>query len=285
MVPYHRYVRYLKWLTLALFAYVGVVFTVQIDWSEVAVRTVMPQLALTGATATMVVAVFGTTISPYLFFWQASEEVEDDEADPTTEPLLENPEQAPAQLSRIRWDTYFGMAFVQSDRLLHHPDDGRHPARRRQDRHSDLGATPPRRCGRSPATSPSCCSAWASSAPACSPCRSWPARRPMRSASRAAGRSGSSTSRGEAVGFYSVIGLATLLGVVVDYSPLDPIKALFWSAVLNGVISVPIMAAMMVVVSRRHEMGPFVATLGQRVFGWVATALMAATVVAMFILS
>ena len=66
----------------------------------------------------------------------------------------------------------------------------------------------------------------------------------------------------EAVGFYSVIGLATLLGLAVDYSPIDPIKALFWTAVLNGVISVPIMAAMMIVVSRRHEMGPFIATLG-----------------------
>src|SRR4029450_2235295 len=112
LVPYHRYVRYLKWLTLALFAYVGVVFTVHIDWSQVALRTVDPQLALTGATATMVVAIFGTTISPYLFFWQASEEVEDEEADPTTGPLLAHPEQAPAQLSRIRWDTYVGLGFA-----------------------------------------------------------------------------------------------------------------------------------------------------------------------------
>ena len=82
LIPYHHYVHYLKWLTLVLFAYVGVVLTVEIDWSEVALRTVTPQLAFTGATATMIVAVFGTTISPYLLFWQASEEVEDDEADP-----------------------------------------------------------------------------------------------------------------------------------------------------------------------------------------------------------
>jgi len=88
----------------------------------------------------------------------------------------------------------------------------------------------------------------------------------------------------EAVGFYTVIGLATLVGVAVDYSPLDPIRALFWSAVLNGVISVPLMAAMMIVVSRKDEMGQFVAPLLQRVLGWFATACMAAAAVAMFIL-
>jgi NRAMP (natural resistance-associated macrophage protein)-like metal ion transporter len=112
LVPYHRYVRYLKWLTLVLFTYVGVVLTVEINWREVALQTVTPQLDLTGETVTMVVAVFGTTISPYLLFWQASEEVEDDETDPTTDPLIDHPEQALVQLSRIRWDTYIGMAFA-----------------------------------------------------------------------------------------------------------------------------------------------------------------------------
>ena len=89
----------------------------------------------------------------------------------------------------------------------------------------------------------------------------------------------------EAVGFYTVIGLATLLGVAVDYSPLDPIWALFWSAVLNGVISVPLMAAMMIVVSRKDEMGQFVASLPQRVMGWFATACMAVAAIMMFALS
>ena len=110
-VPYHRYVRYLKWLTLALFAYVGVLFTVKIDWAETLARTFFPHLAITGALVTMIVAVFGTTISPYLMFWQASEEVEDEEADPKAGPLSEHPEQADEQLSRIRWDTYLGMGF------------------------------------------------------------------------------------------------------------------------------------------------------------------------------
>ena len=85
------------------------------------------------------------------------------------------------------------------------------------------------------------------------------------------------------VWFYAVIGVAILLGVAVDLSPLDPMKALFWSAVVNGVITVPIMAALMIVASRKQQMGLFVATLGQRILGWTTTAVMAVAAVAMFL--
>ena len=88
----------------------------------------------------------------------------------------------------------------------------------------------------------------------------------------------------EAKGFYTVIALAVVLGVAVDFSPLDPIKALFWSAVVNGVITVPILVAMMIVGSRRRQMGDFTATVGQRLFGWITTAMMAAAAAAMFVL-
>ena len=284
LVPYHRYVRYLKWLTLVLFAYVGVVFTVQIDWGEVALRTVTPQLALTGATATMVVAVFGTTISPYLLFWQASEEVEDDEADPMTDPLIDHPEQAPVQLSRIRWDTYVGMAFANlvaffiiltTAVTLH--------AAGMTDIQTSADAAEALRpiagdlafalfslgiIGTGLLAVPVLAG---SAAYAVCESRGWTI--------------GLEHKPREAVGFYTVIGLATLIGVAVDYSPLDPIRALFWSAVLNGVISVPLMGAMMIVVSRREEMGQFVAPLRQRVLGWFATGCMAAAAITMFILS
>jgi Mn2+/Fe2+ NRAMP family transporter len=88
----------------------------------------------------------------------------------------------------------------------------------------------------------------------------------------------------DAMPFYAVLGVAILLGVGIDFTPLDPIKALFWSAVLNGIITVPVMAAMLVVASRPARMGAFVATLGQRVLGWTATAVMAAAAVAMFVM-
>lgn len=283
LVPYHRYVRYLKWLTLALFAYVGVIFTVRIDWGQVALHTLMPQVAFTGATVTLVVAIFGTTISPYLFFWQASEEVEDEEADPAAGPLLERPEQAPAQLSRIRWDTYVGMGFsnliaffiiLTTAVTLH--------AAGKTDIQTSAEAAQALRplagdfafvlfslgiIGTGLLAVPVLAG---SAAYAISESRGW--------------KIGLEHPAREAVGFYSVIAVATVLGIVVDYSPLDPIKALFWSAVLNGVISVPIMAAMMVVASRRHEMGSFIAPLGQRAVGWLATAIMAAATVAMFAL-
>ena len=109
-VPYHRYVGLLKWFTFSLLAYVGVVFTVKIDWAAVATGAFVPKVELSGDALTLVVAVFGTTISPYLFFWQSSQEVEDEEADPDAGPLTEHPEQANRELNRIGWETWIGMA-------------------------------------------------------------------------------------------------------------------------------------------------------------------------------
>jgi len=88
----------------------------------------------------------------------------------------------------------------------------------------------------------------------------------------------------EATGFYSIIGLATLIGVAIDWSPLDPIKALFWSAVINGVVAVPIIAAMMVVIFKHSAMGKFTASARLQFFGWAATAVMATAAVKMFAL-
>lgn len=281
-VPYHRYVRYLKWLTLVLFAYVAVVFSVHIDWATVALGTALPHLAFTGAAVTLIVAIFGTTISPYMFFWQASEEVEDEEADHAG-PLLEHPTDAPSELSRIRWDTYVGMGLsnlvaffimLTTAVTLH--------AAGKTDIQTSAEAAEALRpiagdfafllfslgiIGTGLLAVPVLAG---SSAYAIAESRGWPA--------------GLERKPAEAIGFYAVIGLGTLLGVVVDYSGLDPIKALFWTAVINGVISVPIMAAMMIVVSCRHEMGAFIGTLGQRILGWAVTAIMAIATVGMFVL-
>jgi NRAMP (natural resistance-associated macrophage protein)-like metal ion transporter len=284
LIPYHHYVHYLKWLTLVLFAYVGVVLTVEIDWSEVVLRTVTPQLAFTGATATMIVAVFGTTISPYLLFWQASEEVEDDEADPSTDPLIDHPDQAPVQLSRIRWDTYIGMAFanlvaffiILTTAVTLHASGM-----------TDIQTSADAAAALRPIAGHLAFALFSlgiigtgllavpvlagSAAYAVCESRGW--------------KIGLEHKPREAVAFYTVIGLATLVGVAVDYSPLDPMRALFWSAVVNGVISVPLMAAMMIVVSRKGEMGQFVAPFPLRILGWFATACMAAAAIAMFMLS
>ena len=279
-VPYHRYVRVLKWLTLALFAYVGVVFTVHIDWLQVLVRTAVPHIQFSGELVTLVVAVFGTTISPYLFFWQSSEEVEDMAAGHEPDLRHEPAKTARAELARMRWDTFVGMAvsnliafFIMLTTAV-----TLHAAGATGIQTSAQAAEALR-----PIAGPLAFVLFSlgivgtgllavpvlagSAAYAVAETRGW--------------TSGLEYKPGEARGFYGVIVAGVVLGLGVIFSPLDPIKMLFWSAVINGVISAPVMAAMMVVATRRHEMGVFVATLGQRVFGWAATAVMAIVVVAM----
>ncbi|TAJ42685.1 MAG: divalent metal cation transporter [Reyranella sp.] len=282
-VPYHRYVGYLKWLTFSLFAYVGVVFTVQIDWLAVLQGVVLPRFAITAESLTLVVAVFGTTISPYLFFWQSSEEVEEEEADPEAGPLVDHPEQADRELTRIGWETWLGMGFsnlvaffiILTTAVTLNAS----------------GQTDIQTSEQAAAALKPIAGEWSfmlfslgiigtgllaipvlagSAAYAVAEVRGW--------------RTGLERKPSEAGPFYAVLGGAILLGVGIDFMPLDPIKALFWSAVLNGIITVPVMAAMLVVASRPKQMGAFVATLGQRVLGWTATAVMAAAAVAMFVL-
>jgi Mn2+/Fe2+ NRAMP family transporter len=106
-----RYVNYLKWLSLSLLAYVITVFIVHVPWLTVLQRSFVPPFgSFHGSYITMIVAVLGTTISPYLFFWQASQKAEEVKDRKEEKPLLCAPEQAPEQFSRIKLDTYLGMA-------------------------------------------------------------------------------------------------------------------------------------------------------------------------------
>jgi Mn2+/Fe2+ NRAMP family transporter len=283
LVPYHRYVGMLKWLTMALFAYVAVAFAVKVDWGQVALHTLIPRFSPTPEALMLVVAVFGTTISPYLFFWQSSEEVEDEEAS-ASGTLLDHPDQAPAELGRIGWDTLVGMgvsnliAFfiiltTASTLNAHGITSIQTSAQAAEALRPVAGEfafflfalgiigtgllAVPVLAG--------------SAGYAIAETRGW--------------KCGLEHKPQEAIGFYSVIAAAVVLGLVVDYAGLDPIKALFWSAVVNGVISVPIMAAMMVVASRPAVMGRFVASPTQKLFGWLATAVMTAAVAGMIVLS
>jgi len=110
-VPYHRYVNFLKWLTISLLAYAAVLFTVHVPWGEVMQRTVWPTFTVNADAGAVVVGIFGTTISPYLFFWQASEEVEDMRSKPSAVSLVSNASLAGKELRRIRWDTWSGMLY------------------------------------------------------------------------------------------------------------------------------------------------------------------------------
>lgn len=281
-VPYHRYVNMLKWLTLALFAYVGVLFAVQIDWRAVALGTVWPQIVWTQEAFTIVVAVFGTTISPYLFFWQSAEEVED-ETLAGSGSLLDHPADAPAELSRIGFDTYVGMAFsnliaffvILTTAVTLNKAGITDIATSAQAAEAlrpiagefafllfSLGII-----GTGLLALPVLAG---SAAYAIGELRGW--------------RIGLEQKPENAKAFYCVIALAFGLGLLMLFLPIDPIKALFWSAVLNGVIAVPLMVATMIVVSNRKQLGPFVAPLRLKIMGWLATAVMAAAAVAMFVL-
>ena len=281
MVPYRRYAKILKWLTLVLLAYVAVLFLVRLDWLAVLHGLVVPRIE--GAAAvTTIVAVFGTTISPYLFFWQSAQEVEDVAGDPHARPLIKAPWQARREFARMRLDTWFGMAvsnvvalaiMIGTAATLH-----AHGVTQIDTAAQAAQALEPV-AGRFAfllfslgiiGTGLLAVPVLAGSAAfAIGESRGWPC--------------GLEHKPWEARGFYAIIGLATLLGIGIDWSPFDPIKALFWSAVVNGVIAVPIMAAMMLVVARHENMGRFTASQPLSFLGWAATAVMAAAVVAMVV--
>jgi len=282
-LPYERYVRWLKWLTLALLAYVAVVFTLHVDWWQVAAAVVRPQFPANAdgrSVLLLIVAVFGTTISPYLFFWQAAQEMEDAH--------LVAPH-APAQvryhLRRIKLDTIAGMTFSNliAFFIILSTAATLHAAGVTQIETSAQAAEALRPIAGEftvllfsvgiigtgllavPVLAGSAAYAVAEAA-------GWPGSLNL------VLRMNSEEGRG----FYGVIAAATVGGVVLCFTPTDPVKELFWAAVLNGIIAVPIMAVMMLLASSRRMMGENVIGPRLRFLGWAATAAMAATVLAMF---
>jgi Mn2+/Fe2+ NRAMP family transporter len=277
---YQRYVKVLKWLTLALFAYFGTAMVVKVPWGEVALGLFVPRLSSDGAFWTTVVAILGTTISPYLFFWQASQEVEDISAVPEREPLVKRPRQGPSAFERIRLDTYVGMAFsnlvalaimVTTAATLHAAGV------------TDITTSSEAASALRPVAGPFAFTVFTlgivgtgllavpvlagSAAYAVGEACRWPVgldRRPL-----------------AAKAFYGTIALATLVGAALNFSPINPIKALFWSAVINGVVAVPVMATMMLISTNAKIMGKFILTGPLRLMGWLATATMAAAAVGM----
>ncbi len=281
-IPYRRYVRILKWLTLALLAYVATAFAVHTPWLQVFAKAVFPQMSWKPEYVTTVVAVFGTTISPYLFFWQASQEVEEQLADPEARPLISAPEQAAANLRRIKIDTYMGMGFSNLVAFfiilttavtlnLHGITDIQTSAQAATALRPIAGdfaflLFSAGIIGTGLLAIPVLAG---SSAYAMAGAFQWKnslERAPM-----------------EAQRFYAIIAVSTVIGIALGFTPMDPIKALYWSAVINGVISVPIMFVMMLMAVRPEIMGKFVISTPLKLLGWLATLMMALAVLAMFL--
>jgi Mn2+/Fe2+ NRAMP family transporter len=282
LVPYHRYVSILKWLTLSLLSYAAVLFTVHVPWGQVALRTFVPHFKPDATAAAMIVGIFGTTISPYLFFWQASEEVEDMQAAPVSAPLVEDAPAAHDELRRIKWDTWSGMLYSDATAffIILATAVTLHVA----------GVTSIDTAAQAASALKPIAGNFAfllfalgiigvgligvpvlagSAAYAMAEAMSW--------------REGLENRVEDARGFYAVIAVSVLAGLLIQYSPISPMKALFWSAVINGVVAVPLMVVIILLSSRKSVMGEYTASRVLVVLGWIATALMGAAAVRMVI--
>jgi NRAMP (natural resistance-associated macrophage protein)-like metal ion transporter len=281
---YKRYVRLLKWLTLALFAYVATLFMVRVPWGEALQAMIVPPISLTPEYVTMIVAVLGTTISPYLFFWQASEEAEEVTEDPDHKPLKYEPDDGPPQLERIELDTLIGMAFsnLVALAIMLTAAATLHAANITDIETSAQAAEALRPIAGEYATiifGLGIIGTGLLAVPVLAGSAAY-------ALGEAVGRPvGLSRKPRRAKTFYATIVAATLLGAFMNLTPIDPIEALYWAAVVNGVVSVPVMVMMMVMAARPKVMGDFTISGPLKWLGWLATLLMSAAVAAMAFLS
>jgi Mn2+/Fe2+ NRAMP family transporter len=282
-VPYSRYVQMLKWLSMALFAYVAAAFSLTIPWRDVAIRTVLPDISFKSEYITAVVAIFGTTISPYLFFWQASQEVEDQEAEPTEQPLISAPMQARAEFSRISTDTYIGMGIsnlvaffiILTTAITLHA----HGITNIDTAAQAATALRPI-AGRFAFTvfSLGIIGTGLLAVPVLAGSAAYGVAEAMR------WKFGMERKLGQATQFYGVIAAAMLIGLTMNFIGIDPIRALFWTAVINGIVAVPLIVVIMLMASRRRVMRQFVVSGYLQWVGWMTAGLMTASVITMFVL-
>lgn len=279
-VSYDRYARVLKWATLSLFAYVGVLMVSHVDWSAALRGVFIPSFTFDSAHAMALVAVFGTTISPYLFFWQAGQEVEEQHRR-HVKPLHVAPKNAGAELRRIRTDTLIGMGFshfvalaiiLATAATLH------------QSGVRNIGSAADAAQALRPVAGNFAFALFAigiigtgllavpilagSAAYAVSETMGWTeglGRKPR-----------------EAKAFYAVIAVATLGGVAINFFPVDPMRALYWAAVANGLLAPPLMVVLMLMARNPKVMGGLCIPRTLALFGWAGTAVMFA-VAALFL--
>jgi len=252
-VPYHRYVFFLKWLTLSLLAYVGVLFTVHVPWRQVLPQIVWPKIPLDANTATMVAGIFGTTISPYLFFWQASEEIEDMRGAPS---LLDAPEPAAKELRRIAWDTWLGMFYsgATSFFIILATAVTLHVS----------GITQVDSAVQAASALQPIAGKFAGLIFAAGILGVGMIAVPVLAASAGYAMCetmgwnwGLERTASDARAFYGVIAASVLVALGFQYLPISPMRALFWSAVVNGIVAVPLLVALIWLTTRRSVMGAF----------------------------
>jgi NRAMP (natural resistance-associated macrophage protein)-like metal ion transporter len=280
LIPYRRYAPLLKGLTMVLFVYVATVLSVHVPWGDALLGALLPQFTLDPDYIVMVVAIFGTTISPYVFFWQASEEVENLNLARHGRPLRDFTRSTRPTLRRIGIDTAVGMGFsiaiaacimVTTAATL-----------------NAGGVTTITTSAQAAEALRPLAGDFAFYLFAAGIIGTGLLAVPVLAGSAAyavgeafAWRSSLEAAPRDARGFYAIVAGSTLIGAIIALSPLDPIRMLFWTAVINGIVAVPVMAVMMTLVSSAKVMGPVRAGLPLRLLGWAATGVMAFVVLAL----
>ena len=278
---YQRYVAILKWGSFVLLAYVAVALVVHVPWWTVVYSTFVPNFSLKTDYVVTVVAVLGTTITPYCFFWQSSQEAEDQRIDPTAHALIDAPEQAPVEISRMRFDTYVGMGYSNVISLFIIVATA---ATLNANGITDIQTSAQAAESLRPIAGVFTFALFAagiigigllavpvlagSSAYAIGEALGWTTgldRKPL-----------------DAKAFYGTIAVSTVIGIGINFVGFDPIKALFWSAVINGVVAVPLMVIIMLMAMRQDVMGRFVLPRALWAMGWLCTGAMAFVVAIMF---
>jgi NRAMP (natural resistance-associated macrophage protein)-like metal ion transporter len=275
-IPYHNYAGYLKFLTLVLLVYVAAAFSINVSWSSVAASTFLPKISLDYEFLLTIVAVFGTTISPYLFFWQASQEAEESRL--SHRRRLSSPaDKKGNNFSQISTDTWVGMFFsnlvaffiiVTTASTLHVSGvtkiaTAAEAAEALRPIAGDLTFV---------LFSAGIIGTGLLAVPVLAGSAAY-------AVAEAFGLRGSlELPANRAIGFYAIVGAATLAGAGLAATDIDPIAMLFWTAVINGIVAVPIMIAMMLVISGGRGAPALLLPRWLKILGWFATALMALSV-------
>lgn len=281
-VPYHKYASILKWLTVTLFTYVLTVLMIHVPWEQVMRAVVFPTISFDAKYLTTLIAILGTTISPYLFFWQASQEVEELESHPSEQPLKLAPEQAAAQLNRIRLDTYVGMGFSNAIAFF--------IILTTAVTLNANGNTNIQTAAQAAEALRPIAGSFAFLLFSCGIIGTGLLALPVLAGSAAYGvgealqlPTGLERKPLQAKGFYAVLTIATLVALGFEFTSLDPIKSLYWAAVLNGVTAPPVMLMMMLMATNPQVMQHFTLSRRLRIFGWLATLLMGVATIGFFL--
>jgi NRAMP (natural resistance-associated macrophage protein)-like metal ion transporter len=277
---YRQIARVFKWITLVLLAYVITAFFANVDWRGALAATLLPRPVWSHEYVEVLVGILGTTISPYLFFWQASQEVEEERAKGRN--LAQRRGATEEELRALRVDVLTGMfasnfimyfIILTTAAALHAHgivkiDTARQAAEALRPLAGNaayllftLGLVGTGMLG-VPVLAGSC-------AYAISEAAAW--RGSLEAKPRSARK------------FYAVLGVAMVFGLFINYARVDAVKMLFWSAVLNGLLAPPLILLILLLTSDPKVMGLQVSSAAERIFGWAAFVLMAGAAVLMLI--